>query len=123
MSTHLGNKWSQIVEKSWSDESFKKKLLADPSAVLRENGIELPAQVQVRVIEDTDDVLYLNLPARPAEGELSEKELGGVSGGVFGLFGASIGETIKKASEALFEGRLQRYAREHNIKPVDARPK
>src|SRR5262245_49659796 len=49
-----GKQWSQIVAKAWADESFKRRLLADPAAVLLEQGTAVPAGVQVRVVEDAD---------------------------------------------------------------------
>jgi hypothetical protein len=30
--------WGQIVARAWQDEAFKRRLLADPAAVLREQG-------------------------------------------------------------------------------------
>ena len=75
------NQWGQIVAKAWQDDAFKKRLLADPAAVLKEQGLELPAGTQIRVVENTDQVIHLTLPAKPLERELSEAELEGVAGG------------------------------------------
>jgi|WetSurMetagenome_2_1015567.scaffolds.fasta_scaffold298261_2 hypothetical protein len=71
--------WSQIVAKAWSDELFKKRLLADPAAVLKEHGIELPTEVAVKVVEDSAKVVHLILPNPPVE--LSEEEMNQVAGG------------------------------------------
>ena len=68
-------KWGQVVAKAWTDESFKQRLLAEPATVLREQGMEVPPGVEVRVVENTGTVAHLVLPTRPAEGELSEAEL------------------------------------------------
>ena len=73
--------WGQVVAKSWQDDGFKKRLLANPSAVLKEQGLEVPAGVQIRMVENTDQVVHLTLPAKPREGELSDAELAGVAGG------------------------------------------
>ena len=44
--------------------------------VLREFGLELPQDVEIRVWDSTSEVRYLVLPERPAGGEkLSEEEL------------------------------------------------
>jgi hypothetical protein len=72
--------WGQIVAKAWADEAFKRLLLAEPAAVLKEHKIEVPPGVRIRVVEDTDQVRHLTLPVRPA-GELSEQELAAVAGG------------------------------------------
>lgn len=72
--------WSQIVAKAWADDKFKQRLLADPAAVLKENGLTVPAGLTVKVAEDTDKVRNLILPVNPAA-ELSEAELDLVAGG------------------------------------------
>jgi hypothetical protein len=68
-------KWGQVVGRAWSDEAFKRRLLAEPVTALRERGME------VRVVENTSTVTHLVLPARPAEGELSEEQLERAAGG------------------------------------------
>ena len=75
-------KMSQLVAKCWSDDSFKRKLLADPAATLRAEGVplEVPAGVSVKALENTEKVFHLVIPAKPTE--LSEVELEKVSGGL-----------------------------------------
>jgi hypothetical protein len=72
--------WGKVVAKAWSDEAFKKRLLADPKTVLKENGVEIHAEVAVKVIEDSAKVVHLILPERPAG--LSDEELSQVAGGM-----------------------------------------
>jgi hypothetical protein len=74
--------WGKVVAKAWSDELFKKRLLADPRTVLKEHGVEVPADVNVKVMEDSGKTVHLILPARLKE--LSEAELEQVAGGVRG---------------------------------------
>ena len=75
-------KWSQLVAQAWADQKFKQRLLDDPKAVLREQGIKVPAGVEVRVVEPTDKLLYFVLPPKPADaGELTSSQLTGVAGG------------------------------------------
>jgi hypothetical protein len=73
--------WGQMVARAWADPAFKAKLLADPVAVLKENGLAPPAGLQLKVVENTDKVLHLVLPVKPAPQELSEEELHRVAGG------------------------------------------
>lgn len=83
-SEHM-DKASELVARAWADEGFKKRLMADPVPVLKEHGFPLPpAGVEVRVVENTDNVRYLLLPARPKTGvgDLSDKDLEGVAGGL-----------------------------------------
>jgi hypothetical protein len=72
--------WGQLVARAWGDEAFKARLLAEPAAALVEQGIPVPPGVEVRVVENTDRVLYLALPPAPAE-ELSDEQLDAVAGG------------------------------------------
>lgn len=75
-------KYAHIVAKAWNDEQFKRRLISDPAAVLREEGIDVPDDVEVRVVENSERVFYLSLPPKPS-GELSEDQLDKVSGGLF----------------------------------------
>lgn len=74
-------RWGQVVARAWRDPAYKQQLLAEPAAVLREAGIEVPAGQQVRVVENTDQVVHLVLPQQPA-GTLSDEQLDQVAGGV-----------------------------------------
>ena len=70
---------NQIIARCWSDEGFKRKLMADPVATLNAEGMEVPAGMSVKVLENTDTVSYLVIPAQPAE--LSDQDLRNVAGG------------------------------------------
>ena len=56
---------AKVIAKAWSDEGFKKRLLAQPMAVLVEHGVEVPAGVELKAVENTDKVAYFVLPAMP----------------------------------------------------------
>jgi hypothetical protein len=73
--------WQRLVARAWSDPAFKAKLLADPAGVLKANGLSVPAGVAVKVWENTDRLLNLVLPVKPAPAELSDAELHQVAGG------------------------------------------
>jgi nitrile hydratase alpha subunit len=77
----FSKQWSQVVAKAWADDKFKQRLLANPAAMLKENGVAVPAHVQVIVVENTDKVVHLTLPAKPS-GEISEADLAKVAGGI-----------------------------------------
>lgn len=57
----------QIIAKTWVDEDFKQRLLLDPVATLNAEGLEIPAGLEVRVVENTDSVYHLVLPAKPTD--------------------------------------------------------
>jgi len=71
--------WSQIVATAWADPDFKARLMADPHTVLAEHGIEVPPGIELVLIEDTETVKHITLPASPA-GELADEELVGSAG-------------------------------------------
>jgi hypothetical protein len=64
--TTMDKAWGQIVAQAWQDEGFKRRLLADPAAVLKAHGIAMPPGVAIKVVENTDKVIYLTLPVWPA---------------------------------------------------------
>jgi hypothetical protein len=74
-------KINKIIAKSWQDDEFKARLVADPTASLRQEGVEIPPGVEMRVVADTDSVRYLRLPLKPSTEELSDQQLTQVVGG------------------------------------------
>jgi hypothetical protein len=80
ISAEQQKKYGQLVAKAWSDEEFKRKLLSDPVATLAAAGLPAPAGFEVRVVESTDKIVYLVLPPKPPEGQLSDEQLHHVSG-------------------------------------------
>jgi nitrile hydratase len=56
--------------------AYRARAVAEPRAVLREFGLELGADVEVRVWDSSAEVRYLVLPERPPSIEgMSEEEL------------------------------------------------
>jgi hypothetical protein len=79
----------RLIEKSIEDDAFRRRLLEDPKwAVEQELGTQLPEEVRVVALEETQDTIYLVLPGTPTAGaeggELSDQELEKVAGGVEG---------------------------------------
>jgi hypothetical protein len=72
--------YGQIIARAWVDDDFKARFLADPGAVMRDAGMNIPAGTEVRALENTDRVLHLVVPPRP-DGEVSEEELTAAAGG------------------------------------------
>jgi hypothetical protein len=77
-------KIEKIIATAWIDEGFKQRLLSDPAASLKEEGVEIPPGVEVRIVEDTETVQHLVLPMKPSSKELSDEQLVGVAGGYCG---------------------------------------
>lgn len=65
--------WAKIVAKAWADEGYKAKLMADPAAVMKTEGVELPEGVEFKCVEATEKQAWIVLPPKPA-GSIKEKE-------------------------------------------------
>ncbi len=82
----------RLVQKAQDDAAFRASLLADAkSAIEQELGAPLPAGVQVNVVEESADTVYLVLPQASSAGEggeLSDADLEAVAGG-WGTGGAT----------------------------------
>jgi len=72
----------QVISRAWTDEDFKARFVDDPVSVLAEAGIETPAGMEFRVVENTANVVHIILPPAPAEEvELTDEALEVVAGG------------------------------------------
>ena len=76
----------KLIEQAWEDEAFKQELLSNPKAAFeKETGQELPKDLEIEVIQETANKVYLVLPNNPisatTEGELSDEALETVAGG------------------------------------------
>jgi len=57
--------------------AYRQRAVVGPRSVMREFGLELDEDVQVKVVDSTADLRYLVLPRRPAGTDgMSEEELG-----------------------------------------------
>ena len=78
----LEKQWAQVVARTWSDEAFKKRLLAEPAVVLKEAGLEVPAGLQIKVVENSVRLAHVILSPAPAASERSEEVMAFLQGGV-----------------------------------------
>lgn len=75
---------------------YRARAVSEPRAVLREFGVELGEQVEIRVWDSSAEVRYLVLPMRPAETEgWSEDQLAAIV-----TRDCMIGTALPKAPEA-----------------------
>jgi hypothetical protein len=83
----IEKKLSEVVNRASADENLKTRLLNDPTPLLRENGIEIPAGLEARVAADKDSISFQFQPHKPAGGtELTESDLSSVTGGIQFVF-------------------------------------
>jgi len=74
-------RFNEIIAKCWQDAAFKQRFLSDPKKVLSEYQIDVPAGLDLQVVENTDKKMFITLPMKPPVGELSDNQLDAVSGG------------------------------------------
>jgi nitrile hydratase subunit alpha len=55
-----------LPPKWYKEPAYRARAVAEPRAVLREFGVELPAETEVRVWDSTSEVRYLVVPQRPS---------------------------------------------------------
>ena len=68
----------RAIARAWTDADYKARLINDPHAALAETGVEVPAGITVKVVENTSDTQHL---APPEAGEVSVDELEKIAGG------------------------------------------
>jgi nitrile hydratase len=49
----------------YKSPAYRARVVAEPRAVLREFGLELPAETEIRIWDSTSEVRYLVVPERP----------------------------------------------------------
>lgn len=57
-----------IIEKAMKNKAFKKELMENPKETLKkEFNIEVPEDIDIKVLEETEKQIYMVLPASPQE--------------------------------------------------------
>lgn len=74
----------KLIAKACTDEAFRQQLLSNPKAVVeQEFGEALPEGINVEIIQEPANTLYIVLPAMPeSNDELNDEELEAVAGGL-----------------------------------------
>ena len=55
--------YEAVVEKYFGDPEFKARMDADPTAVLKAEGLEIPDGAKVSLLFNTENLLHIVLPA------------------------------------------------------------
>ena len=75
------NTLRSLFKRCWADPELKRRFLAEPAAVLDEEGFIVPEGMKIRVIENTPGEMNIVLPLDPDSLELSSAEMDQVAGG------------------------------------------
>jgi len=61
--TQRHNIEGRVVRRAWADPAYRERLLDNPKAALAELlGVELPDSLEVRLVVERSDLLYIVLP-------------------------------------------------------------
>lgn len=60
--------YAGVVDKYYGDPEFKARMDADPTAVLKAEGIEIPDGAKVKLLFNTESLLHIVLPALDSDG-------------------------------------------------------
>lgn len=56
---------AEIIAKAWEDERFKQELISNPKeAIAKTLGAKLAETLEIRVVQETPNNLYLVLPVK-----------------------------------------------------------
>ncbi len=70
----------EVLRRARADAGFRAQLLVDPKAALKTAfGVELPPDIEIRVLEETPTRFFIVLPVEKTE--LSDEDLAQVAGG------------------------------------------
>lgn len=69
----------QVLKKAQKDKAFRKRLIDQPEATLKQEGIDVPHGMHVKFLEKQKDTYYYLLPSEYEE--LSEEEAMRMVGG------------------------------------------
>lgn len=72
---------NDILRKIIKDKAFKAALIQNPKEILtKEYDITFPSDTEVKVIEDTEQLIHFVIPVIP-EGKLTDAQLNAIAGG------------------------------------------
>jgi hypothetical protein len=67
----------QIISKALEDSDFKQALIKDPKKALEDAfNIHVPGGIEIRVVEETQNLFYLVIPAPPRSSHPKDEIVG-----------------------------------------------
>ena len=80
--TEQQNAMVELFTACWKDEALKARFMSDPKAVLAEHGLDVPDNIDVNVVENSDNTVHITIPMAPrGSDKLSDAELLNAAGG------------------------------------------
>jgi hypothetical protein len=78
--TETSTPWTGAIARALKDKTFKARLMGDPTATLKEAGVDVPDGLAIKVVENTANQVYMVLPDS-GDDQLSDIELERVAAG------------------------------------------
>lgn len=76
------NALNDLFAACWDDAELKARFMQDPKAVLAEHGINVPDEMDINVVENSDTCMNITMPTPPqSSGKLNDEELKMAAGG------------------------------------------
>ena len=97
------NQFRTLVQRYHADPDYRGQVEADPVAAFREQGMELPSDIAVRVLANTDDTRYIIMPPDPNM-DLGDELLIAVAGGGTGGSASTLSTVGSAGSPVLTVG-------------------
>jgi hypothetical protein len=57
-------KFKKVTNKNSYDTKFRKNLLCNPQSTLKEIGIDVPEGIEIKIVEDTRELIHFILPPK-----------------------------------------------------------
>ncbi|MEX0351355.1 MAG: hypothetical protein AB3N15_18180 [Paracoccaceae bacterium] len=81
-----------FLQRVWTDEAFATDLQENPKDAVSAYLGDLPDDLDIRVVRDTENTCYVHIPAAPEGGEISDADLALTQGGT--TFGCLMSATV-----------------------------
>ena len=73
-------KYGKFMSRVQGDPELRARVFAAPTDVLKEQGLDVPREVEIRVVEDSAEVWHVILPPSP-NAALTDASMEAVAGG------------------------------------------
>ena len=80
--TEEKDRLAKIFTLCWKDSALKDRFMSDPKSVLKEHGVNVPDNLDVKVVNNENHCIHITMPAPPERHhELADEELMSAAGG------------------------------------------